>query len=281
LPASFDYQWSGNTFDGTVFYSQYMGGANIQPNGNVIICEAMTGRFFEVDPTGNIVWHYQNPDKNTIYNQGVSPNSAWSYRAEKYQESHPAFVGKDMSQKGTIEDFNTVTDNCTIYSNCNINVTFNGLPPVTSSTSPITLSGSPAGGTFSGTGMIFSAFNPVLAGPGIHQISYAYTDGNGCSDTHTQNILVFTIIYNFVNYNLGTIAPKYYDSFDIEMQVKQAGNYSFELYNVTGQQLMQQQTQLQKGKQTKTFQLDQELQKGMHFLKINDGKNQNVRKFLN
>ena len=281
LPTSFDYQWSGNTYDGTAFYSQYMGGVNMQPNGNITICEAMTGRFFEVDPAGNVVWHYQNPDKATIYPQGTVPNSAWSYRAEKYQTSHPAFVGKDMSQKGTIEDFNTVTDNCTIYANCNITAAINGLPTVTSSNSPITLSGSPAGGTFSGAGVIFSAFNPSVAGPGIHQINYTYTDANGCSETATQNILVFTIVYNFVNYNLGTVAPKYSNTFDIQMQVKQTGNYTFELYNATGQQLMQQQTQLQTGHHTKTFQLNNALKKGVHFLKINDGKYQNVRKFNN
>jgi len=253
----------------------------MQPNGNITICEAMTGRFFEVDPAGNVVWHYQNPDKATIYPQGTVPNSAWSYRAEKYQASHPAFVGKDMSQKGTIEDFNTVTDNCTTYANCNITAAIIGLPTVTSSNSPITLSGSPAGGTFSGTGVIFSAFNPSVAGPGIHQINYTFTDANGCNETATQNILVFTIVYNFVNYNLGTVAPKYSNTFDIRMQVKQTGNYTFELYNATGQQLMQQQTQLQTGHHTKTFQLNKALQKGVHFLKINDGKYQDVRKFNN
>jgi len=281
LPTSVDFEWSGNTFDGTTFYSQYMGGVNMQPNGNLTICEAMTGRFFEINPAGNIVWHYQNPDKSTIYAQGATPNSAWSYRAEKYQASHPAFVGKNLSPQGTIEDFNNETDNCTIFNNCNVSATINNLPLVTSSNSPITLSGNPAGGNFSGTGVIFNAFNPSIAGPGIHQVSYTYTDSNNCSGVATQNILVFTIVYNFVNYNLGTVAPKYNDSFNIQMEVKQTGNYTFELYNATGQQLMQQQTQLQQGQQTKTFQLNKAMERGVHFLKINDGQNQNIRKFYN
>jgi len=78
-----------------------------------------------------------------------------------------------------------------------------GLPPFTSSSSPITLVGNPAGGTFSGPGVVFSAFNPALAGTGTHTITYTDPCGNSVS----QNILVFTITFNFVNYNLGTIAP--------------------------------------------------------------------------
>jgi len=281
LPTTFDFQWSGNTFDGTVFYSQFMGGVNMLPNGNLIICEAMTGRFFEVDPTGNIVWHYQNPDKDFIYSQGTVPNSSWSYKVKKYDPAHPAFVGKDMSQKGTIEASNTVSDNCSISQNCNILASIIGLPPVTSSNSPISLTGTPAGGTFSGTGIVFSAFNPSIAGPGIHQISYTYNDGNGCSATISQDIFVFAITYNFVNYNLGIVAPKYSNVFHLEMDVKQTGSYSFELYNATGQQLMQKQIQLQQGSYTKNFKLDQKLNRGFYFLKINNGKHQDVRKFYN
>jgi len=77
-----------------------------------------------------------------------------------------------------------------------------GLPAITSSNSPISLSGTPAGGTFSGTGIVFSAFNPSIAGPGNHVVTYTV---NGCSVSQT--IFVFSITYNFVNYNLGIVQP--------------------------------------------------------------------------
>lgn len=77
-----------------------------------------------------------------------------------------------------------------------------GLPPVTSSNTPITLSGNPSGGSFSGPGVIFSAFNPSIAGVGTHDITYTV---NGCSVS--QSIFVFSITYNFVNYNLGVVQP--------------------------------------------------------------------------
>lgn len=50
---------------------------------------------------------------------------------------------------------------------------------------PITLVGSPTGGTFSGPGVSGSTFTPSSAGVGIHTISYNYTDGNGCTGTNT------------------------------------------------------------------------------------------------
>jgi len=90
---------------------------------------------------------------------------------------------------------------------CDLTVSINGLPPSIGLNTPITLSGTPAGGTFIGTGVIFNAFNPSIAGPGIHTIVYNYNDENGCSAATSQIILVFDINYTFVNYNLGTVAP--------------------------------------------------------------------------
>jgi hypothetical protein len=54
-----------------------------------------------------------------------------------------------------------------------------------------TLTGaSPAGGTYSGTGVTGSTFDPGVAGIGIHPITYEFTDGNGCTNSTTENIEV-------------------------------------------------------------------------------------------
>lgn len=45
----------------------------------------------------------------------------------------------------------------------------------------ILLTGSPAGGTFTGTGVSGSSFDPSVAGVGIFNITYIYTDTNGCN----------------------------------------------------------------------------------------------------
>lgn len=70
-------------------------------------------------------------------------------------------------------------------------VSFSGLPAnLCENDASVSLTGSPAGGTFSGVGMSGSTFDPVVAGAGTHTISYTYTDGTGCSNTVSQTIEV-------------------------------------------------------------------------------------------
>ena len=54
----------------------------------------------------------------------------------------------------------------------------------------INISGIPAGGTFSGIGVLGNFFNPLTAGLGTFNINYTYIDGNGCSASINQNINV-------------------------------------------------------------------------------------------
>ena len=53
-----------------------------------------------------------------------------------------------------------------------------------------TLSAIPAGGTFTGNGVIGNDFDPALAGLGNQDITYAYTDMNGCSNTAMVSTMV-------------------------------------------------------------------------------------------
>jgi hypothetical protein len=77
-------------------------------------------------------------------------------------------------------------------------ITVNPLPTVSTGTygpvcidaSPVSLSGTPSGGTWSGTGVTGSTFNVQTAGVGSHQIIYNYTDANGCSAADTTSITV-------------------------------------------------------------------------------------------
>ena len=70
-------------------------------------------------------------------------------------------------------------------------VTMTALPDVCNYTAAFSLSGgSPAGGTYSGAGVIGGSFDPSIAGDGAHTITYHYTDGNGCSGSASQDIFV-------------------------------------------------------------------------------------------
>ncbi len=70
-------------------------------------------------------------------------------------------------------------------------VSFSGLASSYCTTSSqVTLSGSPVGGSFSGPGITGNIFDPAAAGTGTHSITYSYTDGNGCSNSTTQQVTV-------------------------------------------------------------------------------------------
>ncbi len=73
-------------------------------------------------------------------------------------------------------------------------VTFSTLPTVCQNTGPVALNqGSPAGGTYSGTGVGGTTFFTGIAGAGTHVLTYTYRDGNNCSNSATQNIVVNAI----------------------------------------------------------------------------------------
>jgi hypothetical protein len=58
------------------------------------------------------------------------------------------------------------------------------------SDAPDALTGTPAGGTWSGPGVSGSSLNPATAGVGTHSATYSFTDANGCSGTSSVAITV-------------------------------------------------------------------------------------------
>ncbi len=50
--------------------------------------------------------------------------------------------------------------------------------------------GMPAGGEYSGPGVVNGWFNPASAGVGTHTITYTYSDPNNCENFDTETILV-------------------------------------------------------------------------------------------
>ncbi|MBK7555847.1 MAG: hypothetical protein IPI55_14935 [Flavobacteriales bacterium] len=58
------YSWRYEAPVPTDFFSGGLGNAQVQPNGNVLICSGRQGWLFEVDPLGNMVWQYESPVVN-------------------------------------------------------------------------------------------------------------------------------------------------------------------------------------------------------------------------
>ncbi|MCX6273909.1 MAG: SBBP repeat-containing protein [Bacteroidetes bacterium] len=102
----------------------------------------------------------------------------------------------------------TATDAGGCISTTTLPVTVNPLPTVTlgnipdaciTTTAVAMAGGSPAGGTYSGSFVNAGVFNPSAAGIGPHNITYSYTDGNGCSNTATASINVRALPVVMVN----------------------------------------------------------------------------------
>ena len=89
-------------------------------------------------------------------------------------------------------------------------VTINALPIVNLNpinaicllSAPIQLTGgSPSGGVYSGIAVANGFFNPKTAGVGLHNITYTYTDANGCINSSVRLIEVKQMPINKVNAN--------------------------------------------------------------------------------
>jgi len=82
--------------------------------------------------------------------------------------------------------------------NANPTVTFSGLGTTyPSNASPVTLTGNPTGGTFSGPGINSNQFSPASAGVGgPYTITYSYTNGQGCTGSQAKQVSVTTPTVN-------------------------------------------------------------------------------------
>ena len=106
----------------------------------------------------------------------------------------------DPSVAGT--GSHTITYNYTSPEGCSgsatSTITVTGLPTVSvSGPSRVcknggleALTGTPAGGVFSGPGVQGSDFNPSIVAPGTYTVTYTYTDGSGCSNSSTTSVVV-------------------------------------------------------------------------------------------
>jgi photosystem II stability/assembly factor-like uncharacterized protein len=151
------------------------GDATICAGGSTMISAALTG-------TGpwDLTWSdgfVQNNVASSPATRSVSPASNTVYTVTAIA---------DANCTGTSSGSATVTVNPLPT------VTFNPVGPFLVTDAAVDLSSavSPSGGTFSGPGISGSMFDPSTAGVGTHNVTYSFTDGNGCSNSANRNITV-------------------------------------------------------------------------------------------
>lgn len=99
------------------FFSSRISGAEVLPNGNILICEGNKGRFFEIDSADIIHWEYINPSGNfgPVMQGQVSPNND-TFRASRYASDFPAFQTLSLIPIEPVE-LNPYDIECTIFEN--------------------------------------------------------------------------------------------------------------------------------------------------------------------
>ena len=95
--------WEYVAKDTFSFYGPFVSGTHRLKSGNTFINSGPRGRFFEVNPEGNIVWEYLNPYfEDYKMPDGTSPQPVAfffyaQYRTYHISPEHPAIAGKTFS----------------------------------------------------------------------------------------------------------------------------------------------------------------------------------------
>lgn len=119
------------------------------------------------NPVGNLTWTPSINDTNNIpYVFTVSVNDDYCPFNSYFTASYTVLVSTDITE---LQPF----------------------PDMCENESPLVLTqGIPSGGVYTGVGVNNGVFDPNIAGPGIHEITYSYTNNIGCSGSDTRNITV-------------------------------------------------------------------------------------------
>ncbi|MEY3941856.1 MAG: hypothetical protein RIR07_742, partial [Bacteroidota bacterium] len=148
----------------------------------------------------------------TAVNGGASPRYQWTVNGIPRGFNSPTFTISSLQNGDVVK--------CELYSaeecpslpkvvSAGITVTVLPLPasnagsyaPECVGSAPIPLVGSPAGGVWSGTGVVGTTFDPTGLGPGTYEVTYAYTNAAGCTGTSTASIQLAAAPNVFLNFN--------------------------------------------------------------------------------
>jgi hypothetical protein len=112
--------------------------------------------------------------------------------------------------------------------------------PLCTNSPTVALVGAPASGTYSGTGVVGSIFNPSISGSGAFTVSYYYTDVNGCSNSATQpvNVSLCTGIIEATNLEISIYPNPAKDLIYVTLPTDEFNNTAIELYDAIGKLIL-------------------------------------------
>lgn len=95
-------------------FSAIFSGSQVLTNGNVLVCEGVSGEIKELDREGNVHWKYVSPiGSNGPVAQGSQAGDNSLFRANHYPYNYAAFQGKDLSSSTVPIELNPIEYECT------------------------------------------------------------------------------------------------------------------------------------------------------------------------
>jgi hypothetical protein len=148
---------------------------------------------------------------------------------------------------------------------------------------PVVLTGgTPAGGTYSGTGVSSGSFHASVAGVGSHTITYSFSDNNGCTNTATQIIYVFaTTGISSADLTSGmALYPNPTDgNFTLEIGLAKDETVNVELTNSLGQLILQENHSFVSGNNRLSLNLN-DVAKGIYFVQVKTSSNVHIQRIV-
>ena len=130
----------------------------------------------------------------------------------------------------------TVSQTATVIVNSSPSVTLSALGALCMNSGTVALSGSPLGGTYFGTGVSGSSFDPAISGAGTFILTYTYSDVNSCSASDSISVLVSlcTGINELTNSSIDVYPNPAKDALHIMMDAALVNKAIIEMYDATG-----------------------------------------------
>jgi hypothetical protein len=154
--------------------------------------------------------------------------------------------------------------------------------------SNVTLVATPAGGTFSGPGVLGGIFDATVVGVGTYNITYNYTDGNGCSNSATKQVYVDGApgcypngIGNIAGIEMGGVYPNpFQDKVTIEFVSTTSEPVFIRMYDLLGQQIYEAEVTVVYGFNTYIIDTERTLAEGFYVIELRKGEQSYIEKLL-
>jgi hypothetical protein len=206
-----------------------------------------------------------------------TPNSAMQIYSPSSVKVSPSAT-TIYTVMGTLNSVCFETVNITVNVNALPNVTFNQNPSSACvNQSAVTLIGQPAGGVFSGNGVVGNTFDPPTAGTGNHSLTYTYTDANNCSNTANTTFVVAACTGLTENQN-AQMLEVYPNPASDAITIKNINeNVQLSIYNSLGEII----TVIDAKKEMSSMSINtRAYARGVYFLRIGTGEGSSHVKFI-